>query len=112
MEVVVTRQQQQKQHQQQQQQQQQDDDALHWSRGFKGFPYSCYFVLIHDFEASYDLIKRFLLLLLSLSWCVVMEENLCRDNHRDQPSCRELEIHSCWFNFSGFLSLLHLHVFF
>ncbi|GKV05936.1 hypothetical protein SLEP1_g17884 [Rubroshorea leprosula] len=29
-----------------------------------------------------------------------MEENLCRDNHRDQPASRELEVPSCWSHFS------------
>ncbi|MBA0697908.1 hypothetical protein Goari_021427, partial [Gossypium aridum] len=30
----------------------------------------------------------------------VVEENLCRDNYGDQPSSRQLEIPSCWSNFS------------
>lgn len=36
-----------------------------------------------------------------VSVCVAMEENLCRDNHRDQPSDGELEIPSRWSCFSG-----------
>lgn len=35
-------------------------------------------------------------------WFVAMEESLCRDNHRNQPSCGELEVPSRWFSFSGF----------
>uniref|UniRef100_A0A2P2M416 Uncharacterized protein n=1 Tax=Rhizophora mucronata TaxID=61149 RepID=A0A2P2M416_RHIMU len=32
----------------------------------------------------------------------VVEENLCRDKHRDQPSSRKLEIHTCRAYISGF----------
>lgn len=41
-----------------------------------------------------------------LIWiCVVMEENLLRDNCWDQPSCWELEVSSSWSCLSGFFSL-------
>lgn len=38
--------------------------------------------------------------------CAAMEENLRRDNHRDQPPCGELEVPSRWFSFSGIHPLI------
>lgn len=32
-----------------------------------------------------------------------MEENLCRDNHRNKPSYRELEVLARWTSFSGMI---------
>lgn len=43
------------------------------------------------------------LISVSIFGFVAMEESLCRDNHRNQPSCGELEVPSRWFSFSGFL---------
>lgn len=34
-------------------------------------------------------------------YCEAMEENLCRDYYRNQPTSRELEVPSCRSNLSG-----------
>lgn len=98
MEVVVTH-------------KEEEDDVLHWPRVFKGLVFFlfaliarpkilffCFLVLVIDLG--------FLLVFILVSVCEALEENLRRDYHRAQPSCRELEI-SSWGNyFSGFLFYL------